>query len=169
VLDPVVDVSFDKHWGRECQGNRGAPSLWLLWPCRVLFFLSGHRVSADIILHFGPPAAILLAPESTKNFHFVDMPPGAILLTPLSAKLDCQRRRPWQRTDVTRRGLPCAAAFACTDYKVQGRTLESVLSSPRTTSQFSIIWANSFLEWLDSLSALWHRPDYGLLASSGWQ
>lgn len=28
--------------------------------------------------------------------------------------------------DVTRRGLPCTAAFTCTDYKVQGRTLEKV-------------------------------------------
>ncbi|OAL42691.1 hypothetical protein IQ07DRAFT_471948, partial [Pyrenochaeta sp. DS3sAY3a] len=26
----------------------------------------------------------------------------------------------------TRRGLPCTAAFACTDYKVQGRTLDRV-------------------------------------------
>jgi hypothetical protein len=31
-----------------------------------------------------------------------------------------------QQHDVTRRGLPCTAAFACTDYKVQGRTLERV-------------------------------------------
>ena len=38
--------------------------------------------------------------------------------------------------DVTRRGLPCAAAFACTDYKVQSRTLDRVvleLCGTRTT------------------------------------
>ncbi|PVH91232.1 hypothetical protein DM02DRAFT_647372 [Periconia macrospinosa] len=57
---------------------------------------------------------------------FVRMPPGTILLTPLSSKLECVRRLPWQRHDVTRRGLPCTAASACTDYKVQGRTLERV-------------------------------------------
>jgi len=97
----------------------------------------GHRVSADTILHFGPPAGILLAAETTKDFNFVDMPHGTILLTPLSSKLECVKRRPWQRHDVTRRGLPCTAAFACTDYKVQGRTLERValeLRGTRTTN-----------------------------------
>jgi len=29
----------------------------------------------------------------------------------------------WQRTDVICSGLPCAAAFACMDYKVQSKTL----------------------------------------------
>ncbi|PVH90136.1 hypothetical protein DM02DRAFT_548380, partial [Periconia macrospinosa] len=86
----------------------------------------GHRISADTILHFGPPAGILLAADSTKDFNFVGMPPGTILLTPLSSKVECARRRPWQEHDVTRRGLSCTAAFACTDYKVQGRTLERV-------------------------------------------
>jgi hypothetical protein len=97
----------------------------------------GHRISADTILHFGPPAAILLAGESTKDLHFVGMPPGTILLTPISTQIKCQRKRPWQRTDVSRRGLPCSAAFACTDYKVQGRTLERValeLRGRRTTN-----------------------------------
>jgi hypothetical protein len=97
----------------------------------------GHRISANTILHFGPPAAILLAGESTKELHFVGMPPGTILLTPISTQIDCQRKRPWQRTEVSRRGLPCVAAFACTDYKVQGRTLERValeLRGTRTTN-----------------------------------
>jgi hypothetical protein len=51
----------------------------------------GHRISDNTILHFGPPAAILLAGESTKVFHFVGMPPGTILLTPISTKIDCQK------------------------------------------------------------------------------
>jgi hypothetical protein len=96
----------------------------------------GHCISADTILHFGPPAGILLAAETTRGFHFVGMPRGTVLLTPVSAKMECQRKWPWQRTDVTRRGLPCAAAFACTDYKVQGRTFERValeLRGARTT------------------------------------
>jgi len=86
----------------------------------------GYRVSAHTILHFGPPAGIILAAESTRDFNFVGMPHGTILLTPLSSKIECMRKRPWQSRDVTRRGLPCTAAFACTDYKVQGRTLERV-------------------------------------------
>jgi hypothetical protein len=97
----------------------------------------GYRISADTILHFGPPAGIILTADSTKTFHFVDMPQGTILLTPLSAQMPCQRNRPWQRTGCARRGLPCTAAFACTDYKVQGRTLERValeLRGTRTTN-----------------------------------
>ncbi|KJZ69562.1 hypothetical protein HIM_11055 [Hirsutella minnesotensis 3608] len=85
-----------------------------------------HRVSAGQMIHFGPPAGIILESETTKYFHFVGMPPGTILLTPMSVRIPCQRKRPWQQNDVSRRGLPCAAAFACTDYKVQGGTLERV-------------------------------------------
>ncbi|EKG09253.1 hypothetical protein MPH_13739 [Macrophomina phaseolina MS6] len=96
----------------------------------------GHRINGDTILHFGPPAGILLAGETTRDLHFVGMPAGTVLLTPISTKIECQRKRPWQRSDVTRRGLPCAAAFACTDYKVQSRTLDRValeLQGTRTT------------------------------------
>lgn len=70
----------------------------------------GHRISADTILHFGPPVGILLASE-TREFHFVGMPPGAILLTPISTKVECQRKRPWQQSNVSRRRLVYAAAF----------------------------------------------------------
>ena len=54
----------------------------------------GHRVSANTIIHFGPPAAILLKGETTRDLRFVDMPPGTILLTPISTKIECQRKRP---------------------------------------------------------------------------
>ncbi|RKK15425.1 hypothetical protein BFJ67_g17960 [Fusarium oxysporum f. sp. cepae] len=97
----------------------------------------GHRISADTMVHFGPPAGIILESETTKNFHFVGMPPGTILLIPTSVSVHCQRKRPWQQNDVSRKGLPCAAAFACTDYKVQSRTLERValeLRGARTTN-----------------------------------
>ncbi|KID59322.1 arrestin domain-containing protein, partial [Metarhizium hybridum] len=97
----------------------------------------GYRISADTILHFGPPAGIILKADSTKAFNFVGMPPGTILLTPLRVRINCQRKRLWQQTDCSRKGLPCTAAFACTDYKVQGRTLERValeLRGTRTTN-----------------------------------
>ncbi|OAQ58651.1 ATP-dependent DNA helicase PIF1 [Pochonia chlamydosporia 170] len=97
----------------------------------------GHRISADTMLHFGSPAGILLAAKTTQEFHFVGMPPGTILLTPMSVSIRAQRNRPWQVRDVARKGLPCAAAFACTDYKVQAKTLERValeLRGTRTTN-----------------------------------
>ena len=93
--------------------------------------------STSTIPHFGPPAGVVLEAESARDFHFVAMPPGAVLLTPISTRIECQRKRPWQQADVTRRGLPCAAAFACTDYKVQSRTLDRValeLRGTRTTN-----------------------------------
>jgi hypothetical protein len=86
----------------------------------------GHRISADTILHFGPPAGILLAGKTTRELHFIGMPPGTILLTPISTKIECKRKRPWQQNDVTRRGLACVAAFACTDYKVQGGNFDNI-------------------------------------------
>ncbi|KJZ69394.1 hypothetical protein HIM_11210 [Hirsutella minnesotensis 3608] len=72
----------------------------------------GHRVSADMAVHFGPPAGIMLESETTRRLHFVGMPPGTILLTPMTVKIQRQRKRPWQHHDVSRKGLPCAAAFA---------------------------------------------------------
>ncbi|KAF2186062.1 hypothetical protein K469DRAFT_528924, partial [Zopfia rhizophila CBS 207.26] len=51
--------------------------------------------------------------------------------------IHCQRKRPWQTTDLSCKGLPCTPAFACTDYKVQGRTLNKVaveLRGTRTTN-----------------------------------
>ncbi|KAF1807901.1 hypothetical protein P152DRAFT_469269 [Eremomyces bilateralis CBS 781.70] len=93
----------------------------------------GHRVDADTILHFGPPAGILLASETARDFRFVGMPAGTVLLTPISTKIECQRKRPWQKHHVSRRGLPCTAAFACTDYKVQGKTLNPVALELRGT------------------------------------
>ncbi|KAF1816155.1 hypothetical protein P152DRAFT_454398 [Eremomyces bilateralis CBS 781.70] len=98
----------------------------------------GHRIDADTILHFGPPAGILLASGTTRDFHFVGMPAGTILLTPISAKIECQKKRPWQNQDVSRRGLPCTAAFACTDYKVQGKTLNPVALELRGTQVTNI-------------------------------
>ncbi|KJZ67910.1 hypothetical protein HIM_12701 [Hirsutella minnesotensis 3608] len=93
----------------------------------------GHRVSADVTIHFGPPAGAILESETTEEFRIVGMPPGTVLLTPMSAQIQCQQKRPWQQTDVTRKGLPCTAAFACTDYKVQGGTFERVALELRGT------------------------------------
>ncbi|XP_044715033.1 AAA domain-containing protein [Hirsutella rhossiliensis] len=112
------------------QGDDSAtpvPAVFLFVPgMPVVVNQNTHQGLKLLIMHFGPPAGIVLASETTKDFHFVGMPAGTILLTPISVKITAQRKRPWQRNDVSRRGLPCAAAFACTDYKVQGGTLERV-------------------------------------------
>jgi len=129
---PVV-VNHNTHQGLKLVNGASYTALEVI----VDKTFPGYRVSANTILHFGPPAGILLTAETTRDFHFVGMPPGTILLTPMSIKIECQRKRPWQRHDVTRKGLPCTPAFACTDYKVQGRTLRRValeLRGTRTTN-----------------------------------
>ncbi|KAM4063295.1 PIF1-like helicase [Hirsutella rhossiliensis] len=129
---PVV-VNQNTHQGLKVVNGAGYTAVAVI-PDRAF---PGHRVSAELTLHFGPPAGIVLASETTRDLHFVGMPAGTILLTPISVKITAQRKRPWQRNDVSRRGLPCAAAFACTDYKVQGGTLERValeLRGARTTT-----------------------------------
>jgi hypothetical protein len=98
----------------------------------------GYQLASNIILHFGPPAGIILSSESTKKFKFDDMPPGTVLLTPTSAQIPIEKKkrakkRPWQRHEVSRRGLPCTAAFACTDYKIQGETLVEIALELRGT------------------------------------
>ncbi|KAM4061528.1 PIF1-like helicase [Hirsutella rhossiliensis] len=118
---PVV-VNQNTHQGLKLVNGAGYTAVDVI-PDRAF---PGHRVSAELTMHFGPPAGIVLASETTRDFHFVGMPAGTILLTPIGVKITAQRKRPWQRNDVSRRGLPCAAAFACTDYKVQGGTLERV-------------------------------------------
>ncbi|KAM4055528.1 PIF1 protein [Hirsutella rhossiliensis] len=118
---PVV-VNQNTHQGLKVVNGAGYTAVAVI-PDRAF---PGHRVSAELTVHFGPPAGLVLASETTKDFHFVGMPAGTILLTPISVKITAQRKRPWQRNDVSRRGLPCAAAFACTDYKVQGGTIERV-------------------------------------------
>ncbi|XP_044717937.1 PIF1-like helicase domain-containing protein [Hirsutella rhossiliensis] len=103
---PVV-VNQNTHQGLKVVNGAGYTAVAVI-PDRAF---PGHRVSAELTLHFGPPAGIVLASETTRDLHF--------------------------RNDVSRRGLPCAAAFACTDYKVQGGTIERValeLRGARTTT-----------------------------------
>ncbi|OAQ57976.1 ATP-dependent DNA helicase PIF1 [Purpureocillium lilacinum] len=129
---PVV-VNHNTHQGLKLVNGAGYTAAEVI----VNRAYPGYRVSAGVTIHFGPPAGIILESGTTKEFHFVSMPPGTILLTPMSVKIQCQRKRPWQENDATRKGLPCAAAFACTDYKVQGGTIERValeLRGTRTTN-----------------------------------
>lgn len=92
-----------------------------------------YRLDANTLLHLGPPAGLLLTGPTTQDLHFVDMPPKTILLLPMTASIQRVNRRPWQTADVKRRGLPCTPAFACTDYKVQGRTLSRAAVELRGT------------------------------------
>ena len=54
-----------------------------------------HYISTNITLHFSPLAGILLKSKMTKDFYFVNIPPGTILLTPISTKIECQRKQLW--------------------------------------------------------------------------
>ncbi|KAM4064054.1 AAA domain-containing protein [Hirsutella rhossiliensis] len=111
---PVV-VNQNTHQGLKLVNGAGYTAVDVI-PDRAF---PGHRVSAELTMHFGPPVGMVLASETTKDFHFVGMPSGTILLTPISVKIQAQRKRPWQRNDV------------------QGGTLERValeLRGARTTT-----------------------------------
>ena len=62
-----------------------------------------------------------------------------MLLQPRSAKISMikfRRRLPsLHRHSLSWRGVPCAAAFACTDFKVQGQTLDNVWLDLRGTRE----------------------------------
>jgi hypothetical protein len=129
---PVV-VNHNTHMGLKLVNGASYTALEVILDKAY----AGYRISADMTVHFGPPAGIVLESETTRDFHFVGMPQGTILLAPMSIRIQCQRKRPWQQNDVSRKGLPCAASFACTDYKVQSKTLERValeLRGTRTTN-----------------------------------
>ncbi|KAM4062405.1 PIF1-like helicase [Hirsutella rhossiliensis] len=92
---PVV-VNQNTHQGLKLVNGAGYTAVDVI-PDRAF---PGHRVSAELTMHFGPPVGMVLASETTKDFHFVGMPSGTILLTPISVKIQAQRKRPWQRNDV---------------------------------------------------------------------
>ncbi|KJZ73070.1 hypothetical protein HIM_07454 [Hirsutella minnesotensis 3608] len=99
VAGMAVVVNHNTHQGLKLVDGAGYRAVEVILDKAY----PGHRVSADMTIHFGPPAG---------------------------------QKRPWQQNDVTRKGLPCTAAFACTDYKVQGGTFERValeLRGTRTT------------------------------------
>ncbi|KJZ69893.1 hypothetical protein HIM_10726 [Hirsutella minnesotensis 3608] len=101
----------------------------------------GHRISAEITIHFGPPAGIILASATTRDLHFVGMPPGTILLTPMSVRIYRQRKRPWQRNEVSRKGLPCAAeSFAAhiTNFRLQEPLMRA------EAEEYVKVWATSY-------------------------
>lgn len=106
----------------------------------------GYRVDANTLLHLGPPAGLLLTGVATQDLHFVDLPAKTILLLPVTATIKKAVKRPWQTVSVKRCGLPCTPTFACTDYKVQGRTLTRAvleLRGTRTTRRGGEVMASS--------------------------
>jgi hypothetical protein len=129
VAGMAVVVNHNTHLGLKLVNGAGYRAVDVILDKAY----PGHRVSADVTIHFGPPAGAILESETTEEFRFVGMPPGTVLLTPMSVQIQCQQKRPWQQNDVTRKGLPCTAAFACTDYKVQGGTFERVALELRGT------------------------------------
>ncbi|XP_044715034.1 PIF1 protein [Hirsutella rhossiliensis] len=94
---PVV-VNQNTHQGLKLVNGAGYTAVDVI-PDRAF---PGHRVSAELTMHFGPPVGMVLASETTKDFHFVGMPSGTILLTPISVKIQAQRKRPGPRGGTRR-------------------------------------------------------------------
>lgn len=89
----------------------------------------GLDVGDNVFLHFGPPAAILLQSEATKDLCIEGLPRGTIALGPDTIELS-SASLPFLKTSGTtckRRGIACTPAFAITDHKAQGRTFDKIL------------------------------------------
>ncbi|KAK5997619.1 hypothetical protein PT974_02983 [Cladobotryum mycophilum] len=67
----------------------------------------GHRISADMMIHFGPPAWLILASETMEGLHFVGMPP----------------RHDRADTDDYRDSMPTKAAVAAERCQLKGTTM----------------------------------------------
>jgi hypothetical protein len=89
---------------------------------------AGLRLANDTIIHFGPPAAILLESQDTQNIEIPGLPKGQILLTADRITLTPSRRRFQFLTEkCVRRGIACTPASCLTDYKAQGRTFQKII------------------------------------------
>ncbi|KAM4061026.1 PIF1-like helicase [Hirsutella rhossiliensis] len=99
---PVV-VNQNTHQGLKLVNGAGYTAVDVI-PDRAF---PGHRVSAELIMHFGRRRASCWPRRRPRTS-----------TSAAEAAMAAQRRQP--------EGLPCAAAFACTDYKVQGGTPERV-------------------------------------------
>ena len=87
---PVV-VNQNTYYGLKLVNGAGYTGLEVI----LNRAYPGHRVDGEVILHFGPPAGILLASGTTSDLYFAGLLAGTILLTAISTKIECQRKRPW--------------------------------------------------------------------------
>lgn len=85
----------------------------------------GITIAKGVFLHFGPPAAILLRSESSRDVQVPGLPKGVLMLAPESVTMTCQTFR-FLKQSCIRRGLACVPAFALTDYKAQGRSFDKI-------------------------------------------
>jgi hypothetical protein len=88
--------------------------------------LPGHRISADTILHFWPSRGGLAGSGDDKRLPLRGHAPGTILLMPISTKWSARGSGHGNKVTSARGDYHAQPAFACTDYKVQGRTLARV-------------------------------------------
>ncbi|KAH8747647.1 hypothetical protein F5883DRAFT_243334 [Diaporthe sp. PMI_573] len=83
-------------------------------------------MNANTILHFSPPAGILLVAETTEQF--VGVPAG----TTHPADAHKHQNRVSEEAAMAAewrypQEITCAAAFACTEYKVQAESINQVV------------------------------------------
>jgi hypothetical protein len=93
-----VNVNHNTHQGLKLVNSASYMAIEVI----LDHSYSGHRISASKTIHCGPPAAIMRDTEIIKDVHFIEMPAGIILLTPMSVKLQCQWKRPWQQHNDSR-------------------------------------------------------------------
>jgi hypothetical protein len=84
--------------------------------------------SEGVRIHVGPPLGIILKSQTTKGYSFPHIPENTIFISPESTSLKKKDANGNSLFGACKRiGLPCTPAFAITDYKSQGKTMEQVV------------------------------------------
>jgi len=97
----------------------------------------GYHMADDVTIHFGPPYALVLASDETRNLAIFGMPTGTVLLRPTSAMPMRPDQFRFLQSPCRRGGIAATAAFAMTDYKAQSRTFEKLMLELRGKQQLT--------------------------------
>ncbi|KAF6786401.1 DNA repair and recombination protein, partial [Colletotrichum musicola] len=134
---PVV-VNENKYMGLKVVNGAEFTAVKVLHPPG----LEEIRISDQLSIFLGPPTGIVLRSKETTGLAFPNLPINTVALPAKNVQVDKKYGnflRPGMlnntKPGVVRTGLPCSPAFALTDFKSQGRTLEKTLLGLYGTKQ----------------------------------
>ncbi|KAK1634962.1 hypothetical protein BDP81DRAFT_432315, partial [Colletotrichum phormii] len=126
---PVV-VNENKYMGLKVVNGAEFTAVKVLHPPG----LEEIHISDKLSIVLGPPSGIVLRSKETDGLAFPNLPLGTVVLPAKNVRIEKQHvktLRPGMssktKLGLIRTGLPCSPAFALTDFKAQGRTLDKTL------------------------------------------
>ena len=117
--------------------------------------------SEDGVIHLSaPPAYLLVRLDRTRASKLKDLPAGIVPIEPIkkSFRVTIKQGKSHTRT-ISRTQLPLVAAYACTDYRAQGQTIQSAYIDIATPPSGRLSLFNLYV----ALSRCPNRDDFRLL------